>query len=67
MATLTPARIAGRDSDIGSIAPGKWADLLILDANLNVRQVFLAGKPAYDVGDRETANGRSIEDQPSHG
>lgn len=44
MATLTPARIAGRDSDIGSIAPGKWADLLVLDANLNVRQVFLAGE-----------------------
>jgi N-acetylglucosamine-6-phosphate deacetylase len=67
MATLTPARIAGRDGDIGSIAPGKWADLLILDANLNVRQVFLAGKPVYDARDREIANGRSIEDQPSHG
>jgi N-acetylglucosamine-6-phosphate deacetylase len=67
MATLTPARIAGRDGDIGSIAPGKWADLLILDANLNVRQVFLAGQPVYDARDREIANGRSIEDQPSHG
>jgi N-acetylglucosamine-6-phosphate deacetylase len=67
MATLTPARIAGRDSDIGSIAPGKWADLLVLDTGLHVRQVFLAGKPVYDAGDREIANGDSIEDQPSHG
>jgi N-acetylglucosamine-6-phosphate deacetylase len=42
MATLTPARIAGRDAEIGSIATGKRADMLVLDEGLHVRRVFLA-------------------------
>lgn len=43
MASLTPARIAGRDSDLGSIAIGKRADLLVLDRELNVRTVYRDG------------------------
>lgn len=42
MATLTPARIAGWEKEIGSIALGKRADLLILDRDLNLIEV----KPA---------------------
>jgi N-acetylglucosamine-6-phosphate deacetylase len=48
MATLTPARIAGRDADLGSIAPGKLADLLVLDSDFNVRKVFMAGRLAWE-------------------
>jgi len=44
MASLTPARIAGHDHEIGSIAPGKRADLLVLDNLLQVQHVYLAGK-----------------------
>jgi N-acetylglucosamine-6-phosphate deacetylase len=44
MASLTPARIIGKGKEIGSIAPGKRADVLILDQNLEVKQVFVAGK-----------------------
>ena len=44
MASLTPARIAGHDKEVGSIAPGKRADLLVLNSNLEVLQVYLAGK-----------------------
>jgi N-acetylglucosamine-6-phosphate deacetylase len=44
MATLTPARISGQDQQIGSIAPGKRADLLVLDRQLQVKQVYLAGE-----------------------
>jgi N-acetylglucosamine-6-phosphate deacetylase len=44
MASLTPARIAGHDREIGSITVGKRADLLVLDRNLQVKHVFLAGK-----------------------
>ena len=44
MATLTPARIIGQDQEIGSIAPGKRADLLVLDSMLQVKQVYLAGE-----------------------
>lgn len=44
MASLTPARIAGWDREIGSIGPGKLADLVVLDKELNVRKVFVGGK-----------------------
>jgi N-acetylglucosamine-6-phosphate deacetylase len=44
MASLTPARIAGWDREIGSIAPGKLADLLVLDRALKVQKVYLAGR-----------------------
>jgi N-acetylglucosamine-6-phosphate deacetylase len=44
MASLTPARICGCDAEAGSIGPGKRADLLVLDPDLEVREVFLAGR-----------------------
>jgi N-acetylglucosamine-6-phosphate deacetylase len=44
MATLTPARIAGWDHEIGSIEVGKRADVLLLDAALNVQQVYVGGQ-----------------------
>jgi len=54
MASLTPARIAGWDDKLGSIAPGKLADLLILDPQLQIRQVFVSGKELKRT-DRESA------------
>ncbi len=44
MASLTPARIAGRDKDLGSIEPGKLADLVVLNRDLHVREVYVAGE-----------------------
>lgn len=44
MACLTPARIIGQEQEIGSIAVGKRADLLVLDPTLHVQQVYLAGQ-----------------------
>ena len=43
MATLTPAKILGLDHEIGSIVAGKRADLVVLDAELRVRDVFIGG------------------------
>ncbi len=43
MATLTPATILGVASDVGSLEVGKRADLLLLDPDLVVRRVFVAG------------------------
>jgi len=45
LATLTPATILGKEGDIGSLETGKRADLLVLDANLEVRAVFIDGTP----------------------
>src|SRR5947208_13801005 len=47
MASLTPARIAGVEHDTGSIAVGKCADLLVLDRELNVKQVYVNGIRVY--------------------
>lgn len=43
MASLTPARIIGREREIGSLTPGKRADIVVLDAALEVRNVFVDG------------------------
>ncbi len=42
-ATLTPARVIGRDGEIGSLDAGKRADLLLLDKELEMRAVFVDG------------------------
>ena len=42
--TLLPARIASAGERIGSLAPGKWADLLVCGEDLSLRQVILGGK-----------------------
>lgn len=44
MASLTPARIAGIDYLVGSIEPGKFADLVLLDEDLAVRAVIVGGE-----------------------
>jgi N-acetylglucosamine-6-phosphate deacetylase len=47
MASLTPATILGKDREIGSLEAGKLADVLVLDADLGVRRVFVAGELMY--------------------
>lgn len=43
MASLNPARQLGRERDLGSIAPGKRADLVWFDDQFRVRGVWLDG------------------------
>lgn len=45
-ATLTPARVIGRDAELGTLDPGKHADFVLLDRELNVRAVFIDGEQA---------------------
>lgn len=42
-ATITPAKAIGIDAERGSLAAGKTADIVVLDANLNVKHVILRG------------------------
>jgi N-acetylglucosamine-6-phosphate deacetylase len=44
MASLTPARILGLEAELGSLAVGKRADLVALDAELTVKQVYVGGE-----------------------
>lgn len=43
-ATLVPARSVGIDSQVGSIEPGKRADLVLLNEDLSIRAVFHHGQ-----------------------
>ena len=42
-ATLNPAKAVGCEGEIGSIAPGKRADFILCDGDLNLQKVFLSG------------------------
>jgi N-acetylglucosamine-6-phosphate deacetylase len=44
MASLTPARILGIGGELGSLEVGKWADLVVLDADLNIARVYIGGE-----------------------
>jgi len=47
MASLQPARALGLDKALGSIAPGKQADLVAIDDDFNVKFVMVDGKPFF--------------------
>jgi N-acetylglucosamine-6-phosphate deacetylase len=51
MASLTPAKIGGWDTEVGSITKGKLADLLVLDKELRVMQVYRAGRLIWADGE----------------
>ena len=44
MVSLTPARILGVEREIGSLEVGKKADLVVMDAELNVKSVYVGGE-----------------------
>jgi N-acetylglucosamine-6-phosphate deacetylase len=41
---ILPDRIVGLDANRGSLALGKYADVLILDETLHLQEVWIAGK-----------------------
>jgi N-acetylglucosamine-6-phosphate deacetylase len=50
MASLNPARLLGIDDKVGSIEPGKKANLIIIDDTVRVKSVFLEGELAVQDG-----------------
>ena len=46
-ASFTPACAIGRESDIGSIQPGKYADICVMDRNLNVIHTLVDGRLVF--------------------
>ncbi|VTR49832.1 N-acetylglucosamine-6-phosphate deacetylase [Sphingobacterium thalpophilum] len=47
MMTVNPARVLGRDHEIGSIAVGKTADLVLFDENIQIQSAFVSGEIRY--------------------
>ncbi len=41
--TINPARAIKKDDEIGSIAVGKYADLVVVDENLEIQEVYING------------------------
>ncbi len=46
-ATLNPATLLGNNHTTGSIRPGKYADIIAIDENFNVKLTILKGKIVY--------------------
>ena len=44
LASLNPARAVGLDGEVGSIAPGKRANLVLVDDTMHVFNVLLNGE-----------------------
>ncbi len=60
MLTYNPARFMGEQDELGSLEPGKWADIAVLNGDflgvpdneidsLNIDLTFIAGKLVYDA------------------
>lgn len=50
MASLNPAKLLGIDDQVGSIEPGKKANLIIIDDTVKVKTVILEGEMAVQDG-----------------
>ena len=48
MITSTPARIMGVSDKKGSLTPGKEADIVIFDENINIQATIIKGKIIYN-------------------
>lgn len=56
MASLNAARHFHLDSRIGSLKPGKQADLILIDQNFQVLETIVQGQTVYRRGDRIERN-----------
>jgi len=51
MASLNPATMLGIEDRVGSLAPGKTANLLLMDDMVNIKTVILEGTVAAQNGE----------------
>lgn len=50
MATLNPAKLLGIEHRVGSLRPGKTANLIVIDDMVHIKKVFLQGRLAVADG-----------------
>jgi beta-aspartyl-dipeptidase (metallo-type) len=65
LVTANPARALGLTARKGSLAPGKDADLVVLEDDLRVRHVYARGRPM--IRDAEVVARGMFETKASHG
>jgi N-acetylglucosamine-6-phosphate deacetylase len=58
MATSTPARIIGVADTTGALSPGKEADIVIFDANIDVKLTMVKGRVVYQTEGLASRNSR---------
>lgn len=51
MASLNPAKLLGLDHEIGSLAPGKKANFILMDDMVNIQSVYLEGEHVVENGE----------------
>ena len=47
MASLNPARLLRLNGQVGSLEPGKWADLVVFDQDFQVVMTMVGGEILY--------------------
>ncbi|MFT4203161.1 MAG: N-acetylglucosamine-6-phosphate deacetylase [Chitinophagaceae bacterium] len=52
MLTYNPAKLLGKESEIGSVGIGKKADIVVFDDNIQVQYTIIDGKVIYDSNKR---------------
>lgn len=48
MISITPAKVIGIDDRKGSLAPGKDADIVIFDSDIDIKTTIIKGKTVYE-------------------
>ena len=51
--SINPATTLGIDRETGSIAAGKWADIVVMDRDFRVLSTFVKGMPLFGVENRD--------------
>ena len=49
MASINPARVLGLSNEIGSLQKGLWANLIVIDKDINVFLTMVKGKIVHDI------------------
>jgi len=49
--SLNPAAAAGLDNELGSLRPGKRADLIVIDEDINLYTTMVGGRIVYESED----------------
>ncbi len=53
--TINPAKVLGIEKQVGTLEPGKFADMVAFDNEFNVKKVWVRGRLVFDASSEVTA------------